>query len=32
MAGHEDGVICFGDSVDQAGMAIVDLWVKAHVF
>jgi len=31
MAGHEDGVICFGDSVDQAGMAIVDLWVKAHL-
>jgi len=25
MAGHEDGVICFGDSVDQAGLALVTL-------
>ena len=31
MAGHEDGVICFGDSVDQAGLGLVDLWVKAHL-
>ena len=31
MAGHEDGMICFGDSVNQAGMTIVDLWVKAHI-
>ena len=30
MAGHEDGVICFGGSVDQAAMALVDLWVAAH--
>ncbi len=28
MAGHEDGVICFGDTVDQAGMALVQLWVE----
>lgn len=30
MAGHEDGVICFGNSVEQAGMALVTLWVNAH--
>ncbi len=29
MAGHEDGVICFGNSVNQAAMALIDLWVKA---
>ena len=29
MAGHEDGVICFGDSVDQAGRAFIDLWMTA---
>lgn len=31
MAGHEDGVICFGDSVDEAGMALVSLWVRSEV-
>ena len=30
MAGHEDGVICFGDSVDQAGLALIRLWVDAQ--
>ena len=29
MAGHEDGVMCFGDSVDQAAMAFVNLWVRS---
>jgi ribulose-5-phosphate 4-epimerase/fuculose-1-phosphate aldolase len=30
MAGHEDGVICFGNSVDQAALALVKLWVDAQ--
>ena len=30
MAGHEDGVICFGDSINQAALAFIDLWVKAY--
>ena len=30
MAGHEDGVICFGDSVDHAAMAFIELWTNAH--
>lgn len=29
MAGHEDGLICFGDSIDQAGQVLIDLWVQA---
>jgi len=29
MAGHEDGVICFGDSIEQAGLALVSLWVNS---
>ncbi len=29
MAGHEDGVICFGDSIQQAGLVLVSLWVEA---
>lgn len=30
MAGHEDGVICFGDSINQAGQRLLQLWVQAH--
>lgn len=30
MAGHEDGMICYGDSVDQAGLALVAMWVNAN--
>ena len=30
MAGHTDGVICFGDSIDQAGLALVQLWVQSN--
>lgn len=30
MAGHEDGVICFGHSVQQAGQRLIELWVQAH--
>ncbi len=29
MAGHEDGLVCFGNSVDQAGLALVCLLVDA---
>ena len=29
MAGHEDGVICFGNSIDLAGQALLQLWVSA---
>ena len=31
MEGHEDGVICFGNSVDQAAMALLKYWVKARL-
>ncbi|MBC8210751.1 MAG: class II aldolase/adducin family protein [Gammaproteobacteria bacterium] len=30
MAGHEDGVICFGDSIDLAGQALLHLWVDSR--
>jgi L-ribulose-5-phosphate 4-epimerase len=30
MRGHEDGVIIFGDSIQQAGMRLLQLWVAAH--
>lgn len=30
MAGHEDGVISFGDSVDDAGMAMLQFYVDAR--
>lgn len=32
MAGHEDGVICFGHSIDQAASALFKLWAtcKSH--
>jgi hypothetical protein len=30
MAGHEDGLICFGNSIHQAGLALIDLWVAAQ--
>lgn len=30
MAGHEDGVICFGNSISQAGQALLKLWVDAQ--
>lgn len=29
MAGHEDGVITFGDSIDAAGQAMLSLWLSA---
>lgn len=29
MAGHEDGIICFGDSIDQAGQRLLRLWTQA---
>jgi len=29
MAGHEDGVICFGESIDLAGQALLTLWFEA---
>lgn len=31
MAGHKDGVVCFGDSVYQAGKRLLNLWVNAWV-
>lgn len=30
MAGHEDGVICFGDSIEQAGAVLLELWRCAN--
>jgi ribulose-5-phosphate 4-epimerase/fuculose-1-phosphate aldolase len=30
MAGHEDGVVCFGDSPDEAGHRLLQLWRQAH--
>ena len=30
MAGHEDGVMVFGDSLDQVGLRLIQLWVAAH--
>ncbi len=30
MAGHEDGVIVFGETMDQAGLRLIQLWVAAH--
>ena len=30
MAGHEDGVLSFGDSIDEAGNAMLRLWLDAH--
>jgi len=29
MAGHEDGILCFGDSIDQAGQRVLRLWTQA---
>ncbi len=29
MAGHEDGIICFGDSIQQAGQRLLQLWSSA---
>ena len=29
MAGHKDGVVCFGDSIYQAGKRLLNLWVNA---
>lgn len=29
MAGHEDGILCFGDSIDQAGQRLLRLWTQA---
>lgn len=31
MAGHKDGVVCFGDSVYQAGKRLLKLWVNSWV-
>ena len=31
MAGHKDGVVCFGDSVYQAGKRLLNLWVDAWI-
>ena len=31
MAGHEDGLLSFGDSIDQAGSRMVHLWVDAKL-
>jgi L-ribulose-5-phosphate 4-epimerase len=30
MRGHEDGVIVFADSIAQAGLRLLELWVAAH--
>jgi hypothetical protein len=30
MAGHDDGLVFFGDSVDSAGSALLDAWVQIH--
>ena len=30
MAGHQDGIICFGDRPASAGMALIQLWIAAH--
>lgn len=30
MGGHEDGVIVFGDSMDQTGLRLIQLWVAAQ--
>jgi L-ribulose-5-phosphate 4-epimerase len=31
MGGHEDGVIVFGDSMQQSGLRLIQLWVAAHI-
>ena len=31
MAGHQDGVISFGDSIDDAGCAMLDFWMQAQM-
>jgi L-ribulose-5-phosphate 4-epimerase len=30
MGGHEDGVIVFGDRMQQSGLRLIQLWVAAH--
>ncbi len=30
MAGHEDGIICFGNQPGSAAMALIQLWVAAY--
>ncbi len=30
MAGHEDGLLSFGDSIEQAGARMVQLWIDAQ--
>ena len=31
MAGHEDGLLSFGDSIEEAGARMVRLWVEANL-
>ncbi|MDJ0832427.1 MAG: class II aldolase/adducin family protein [Gammaproteobacteria bacterium] len=31
MAGHQDGVISFGNTIDDAGCAMLDLWMQAQM-
>lgn len=31
MAGHEDGLICFADSIDRAGQVLIDLQTQAII-
>ena len=31
MAGHQDGVISFGDSIDDAGCAMLDFWMQTQM-
>lgn len=30
MQGHEDGVMVFGESMQQAGFRLIQLWIEAH--
>ncbi len=31
MEGHEDGIICFGNSIEDAGFRLISMWVDAHI-
>ena len=31
MAGHQDGIISYGDSIDDAGCAMLDCWMQTQM-